>query len=290
MARKFGTDTLPTGASVFPSMCYIWITRICSFRNVILRIKRGIDSKALPNYFDLLCYLQTLPSLVAARGRRQLNNLSSDDMIIPNATSKTSLINHGESLDDYGATSTAEHSQSSSSSNSEHDSSRLESHTPPFLTRGLLLIYLNYAALSFLDMGHFVLLPLFYSTSISLGGLGLDPFRIGVTFGTFGCINAVIQANALGPLIRKYGARKMYIVSFPGLIACFSLYPVMRYFAQISGRVDAFVIACMMIQMSFYMCIYMAYGTYYELFILWCEHLYIFNRFHAGVYGTACCR
>ena len=197
------------------------------------------------------------------------------------------MINHGESLDDYGATNTAEHSQSSSSSNSEHDSS---SHTSPFLTRGLLFIYLNYSALSFFDMGHSVLLPLFYSTSISLGGLGLDPFRIGVTLGTFGCINAVIQANVLGPLIRKYGARKMYIVSFPGLIACFSLYPVMRYFAQISGRVDAFVIACMTIQLSFYMCIYMAYGTYYKLFILWCKHLYIFNRFHTGGSSTAYCR
>jgi len=86
--------------------------------------------------FDLLGYLQTLPSLVAARGRRQLNDLSSGDIIIPNATSKTSLINHGESLDDYGAMNTAEHSQSSSSSNSEHDSSRLESHTPPLLTHG----------------------------------------------------------------------------------------------------------------------------------------------------------
>jgi len=263
MARNFGTDTLPTAASVFPSMCYIWITRICSFRNLIFWIKEVLIQNHSRIIFDLLGCLQTLPSLVAvaARKRRQLDDLSSDD-IIPNATAKTSLVDHGESLDDYGATNIAEHSQSSSSSSSEHDSSRLESHTPPFLTRGLLLIYLNHAVLSFLDMGHLALLPLFYSTSISLGGLGLDPFRIGVTFGTFGCINAVIQANVLGPLIRKYGARKMYIVSFPGLIACFSLYPVMRYFVQISGRVDGFVIACMMIQLSFYTCISIAYGMY----------------------------
>ncbi|KAF8813374.1 major facilitator superfamily multidrug-resistance, DHA1 sub-family [Phlegmacium glaucopus] len=200
---------------------------------------------------------ETLPSLVAAPHQRQLDEVSSDNIIIPNATAKTSLINHGERLD-YGTTDATERSQSSSSSNS---SSGLESNTSSFLTRGLLLIYLNYAALSFLDMGHFVLLPLFYSTSIPLGGLGLDPFRIGVTLGTFGCINAVIQANALGPLIRKYGARKMYIVSFPGLIACFALYPIMRHFAQTAGRVDGFVVACMMIQLSCYICIYIAYGS-----------------------------
>ncbi|KAF8813379.1 MFS general substrate transporter [Phlegmacium glaucopus] len=196
---------------------------------------------------------ETLPSLVAARKQRQLD----DDIIIPNATAKSTLINHGERLD-YGATDTTEHSQPPSSSNS---SSGLESNTSSFLTRGLLLIYLNYAALAFLDMGHFVLLPLFYSTSIPSGGLGLDPFRIGVTFGTFGCINAVIQANALGPLIRKYGARRMYIMAFPGLIACFALYPVMRHFAQIAGRVDGFVVACMVIQLSCYMSISSAYGS-----------------------------
>ena len=122
-------------------------------------------------------------------------------------------------------------------------------------------------------MGHFALLPLFYSTSIPLGGLGLDPFRIGITFGTFGCINAVIQAKLLGPLIRKYGARKMYIVSCPSLFACFTLYPVIRFLTQLSGRVDGFVIACTIIQMSFHMCVYCTYGMYCILFILWCKYL-----------------
>ena len=47
------------------------------------------------------------------------------------------LINHGERLD-YGATNTPEHSRSSSSNNFEHNPSRLQSHTSPLLTCGLL--------------------------------------------------------------------------------------------------------------------------------------------------------
>ena len=203
----------------------------------------------------LLDYLQTLPLLVAAQKQCQLNEVASDDVITPNATSKTSLINHGE-IFDYGATDRTEQQESSSSSNSEYDSSRPESHASSFLNRGLLSIYLNYAALSFLNMGYYALLPLFYSTSISLGGLGLDLFIIGTTFGTFGFINAVVQAKLLGPMIRKYGARKMYIVSCPSLFVCFTLYPVLRFLVQLSGRVDGFVITCMVIQMGFYMCIY----------------------------------
>jgi hypothetical protein len=171
-----------------------------------------------------------------------LNEVESDDIITHDSTAKTSLINHGERLD-YGAADTTEQHQSSSSSNSHYDSSRPESDASSFLTRGLLFIYLNNAVLSFLDMGNFVLLPLFYSTSITLGGLGLNPFTIGFTIGTFGFFNAMIQAKLLGPLIRKYGARKVYIASCPGLFICFTLYPVMRFLVQLSGRVDGFVIA-----------------------------------------------
>jgi len=94
-----------------------------------------------------------------------------------------------------------------------------------------------------------------------LGGLGLDPFIIGTTFGTFGCINAVVQAKLLGPMIRKYGARQMYIVSCPCLFFCFALFPVLRFLVQLSGRVDGFVIACMVVQMGVYMCIYCTYGS-----------------------------
>ena len=225
-------------------------------------------------------FLQTLPSLVAARERRQLNGVASDDIITPDATTaKTSLVNHGERLN-YGATDATEHHQSSSSSsNSDYESSRHESHASSFLTRELVYIYLNYAALSFLDMGHYVLLPLFYSTSITLGGLGLDPFTIGITFGTSGFINAVIQAKLLGPLIRKYGARKIYIVTVPSLFVCFTLYPILRFLVQLSGRVDGFVIACMMIQIGFYMCIYCTYGTNYFLFLR-CNSSIHLTRYH----------
>jgi hypothetical protein len=279
MARHLGTNTLLTAASVLSSMRYVWIHRICYFYNLILRIKRGTDPKHSRILICLRGYLQTLPSLVAARRQRQLNEVASDDIITPDATAKTSLINHGERLD-YGATDTTEQHQSSSSSNSEDNSSRPENHASSFLTRGLLLIYLNQSVLSFLDMGHLVLLPLFYSTSIPLGGLGLDPFVIGITFGTFGFINAVIQANLLGPLIRKYGARKVYIASCPSLFAYFTLYSVIKFLAQLSGRVDGFVIACMVIQMGFLICKSCSYGIH--LFFTFCDAEYLYITFLTG--------
>jgi hypothetical protein len=124
------------------------------------------------------------------------------------------------------------------------------------------MIYLNYVSLSFLDMGHFVLLPLFYSTSIPSGGLGLDPYKIGIALGTIGFVNAIVQARFLGPLIRKFGARKFYIICFPGLFGCYTLYPIMRYFTQRFGRVNNLVIVFMIVQLSFQMLVSASYGIY----------------------------
>ena len=202
---------------------------------------------------------------------------------IPDGTTvKTPLINHGESLD-YGATTVQ-----GQSSPSESTITSLKE-KPALFNRGLIMIYLNFAALSFLDMGYGALLPLFYSTSIPLGGVGLDPYRIGLTLGSFGCVNAIVQAKFLGLSIRKFGARKMYILSFPGLFVCASLYPIIRYFAQRFGRVNNVVIFCMIVQLSFQMLIFSSYGTY--LYSRWFKvlgsNLYL-KRFYASCLGAAC--
>ena len=172
-------------------------------------------------------------------------------------TIETPLINHGEGLD-YGTTTLR---VQSSSSSLESTSTTLED-KPPLLNRGLIMIYLNFVTLAFLDMGHFVLLPLFYSTSIPLGGLGLDPYKIGISLGTFGFVNAIVQATFLGPLIRKFGARKVYIICFPGLLGCFALYPILTHFTQRFGKVNSIVVVCMIIQLSFQMFIFASYGIY----------------------------
>ena len=170
---------------------------------------------------------------------------------MPDGTIETSLINHTESLD-YGTTRV---SPPESSTSIPEDKS-------PLLNRGLVMIYLNLVSLAFLDMGCIVLLPLFYSTSIPSGGLGLNPYNIGITLGTFGFVNAIVQARFLGPLIRKFGARKMYITCFPGLFGCYALYPILRYFSQRYGRVNNLVVVCMIVQLSFQMLVSASYGIY----------------------------
>ena len=109
-------------------------------------------------------------------------------------------------------------------------------------------------------MSNSALLPLMYSTSISLGGLGLDPFRIGSILGVYGFINAIIQLNFLGRLIRKFGPRTVYIASYACLFVCLGSYPVMKFFALKAGKVDRNVAIVMIIQLAFQTAIFAAYG------------------------------
>ena len=59
-------------------------------------------------------------------------------------------------------------------------------------------------------MSYLVLMPLIYSTPIELGGLGLSPFSIGLIMGTWGFLDALVQINFLGKLVRRYGATRVY--------------------------------------------------------------------------------
>jgi len=195
---------------------------------------------------------ETLPSLVAKKKIEKLKRVSPRDTEIPDRTIETPLIDHGEGLD-YGTTAVEPSPSQFTTTSSDNK--------PALLNRGLVVIYLNSVSLAFLDMAHFVLIPLFYSTPIQSGGLGLNPFNIGIAMGSFGFVNAIVQARFLGLLIRKFGARKMYIMCFPGFLVCFTLYPVMRHLAQRFGRVNNIIIACMIVQLSFQMLIFSCYGS-----------------------------
>jgi len=129
------------------------------------------------------------------------------------------------------------------------------------ISRSIVFKFVNYGFLAFADMANFVLLPLVYSTSLQFGGLGLDPYPIGVIMTISGLTNAAVQACLLGPLIRRYGARSVYVVAFSCICGSFVLYPVMSFLARRAGGVDGFVVACIALQLSIQTMPLLAYGA-----------------------------
>ncbi|KAF8628986.1 hypothetical protein AX15_003609 [Amanita polypyramis BW_CC] len=106
------------------------------------------------------------------------------------------------------------------------------------LTPGVVTVMINYGFFNFLEMSFQVLIPLMWSTSVGLGGLGFTPYNIGVTMGIYGLVNAFMQICFLGRLIRRFGPRKVYRVSFSSLLVCFSGFPIASAFFRHAGGAD----------------------------------------------------
>ena len=123
-------------------------------------------------------------------------------------------------------------------------------------------ILLVYGFITFTDMCVLVLQPLVWSTSISLGGLGFNPYRIGLIMGIWGFINAIIQSTCLGPIIRRIGPRNMLAAAFTSWITVLALYPLLSFFTRNAGGADARVWTILIMQLALLTTTSGAYGTY----------------------------
>ncbi|KAL4072613.1 major facilitator superfamily domain-containing protein [Scleroderma yunnanense] len=94
----------------------------------------------------------------------------------------------------------------------------------------------NYAALSVIEIAFRSVQPLFYSTPIELGGLGMDPASIGNILSVYGLINGSFQIFFFRTLHDRFGSKAIYtaamlagiplILSFPLIHAIGSVYGV----------------------------------------------------------------
>src|SRR5262249_46796480 len=130
------------------------------------------------------------------------------------------------------------------------DSSELSSSTAPadnviplkeLLSRPLLIALANHGFLSFLDQAHQAIMPLMYSTSISLGGLGLRPHDIGLVMGIWGACNAVFQVFFFSRVVKRLGPRGTYIMCISAFLVTFSSFPILNVFARVTGSTNAMV-------------------------------------------------
>jgi hypothetical protein len=117
-----------------------------------------------------------------------------------------------------------------------------------------------YAVLAFIEMGAQVLQPLVYSTSPKYGGLGFDPYMIGIIMGVWGVTNAVLQVAFLGSVIRKIGAKMLLLLSFVSYMTVFALYPLLRSLARAAEGSDTKVWAVLFLQLGLSMTNIAAYG------------------------------
>ncbi|KAJ7306824.1 major facilitator superfamily multidrug-resistance, DHA1 sub-family [Mycena albidolilacea] len=205
--------------------------------------------------FGLIGLKESSPMILARQKREELRIAASMD---PSLT--TGLLSEDRTT--YGAIAGADAADTSSglSSTDVH-----EEEEPPtireLLVPRLVIPLINYGFFCFLQTSYLVLFPLMYSTSIPNGGLGFSPYLIGVTRGIWGLANSFVLLFLAGPLVRRFGARTTYIFAFANISVCISAYPLLSFFAQRVGRVDAIVWAIIVVQLLSNLAMSMAYAS-----------------------------
>ena len=120
-----------------------------------------------------------------------------------------------------------------------------------------------------IDMSSLVILPLMYSTSIPLGGLGFDAYRIGMLLGISGVVNSVATWFMLGRAVRAFGARAVHIFSYSTFLLQIVLFPVMSFLAQRSGEVHGTAWAVITVQLMCRVVNGMSYGIWFYFLTPW---------------------
>jgi hypothetical protein len=120
----------------------------------------------------------------------------------------------------------------------------------------------NYAMLSFLDISLKVLLPLFYSTPIYLGGLGFTPASIGWRLAMFGIADGIFKALFFAKIVDWLGPKRLFCVSVSCFVPLMMVFPIMSWLVQSRGMVDNTITIALLIQLVLFVTWSMAYGAY----------------------------
>ncbi|KAJ7655322.1 major facilitator superfamily multidrug-resistance, DHA1 sub-family [Mycena rosella] len=125
----------------------------------------------------------------------------------------------------------------------------------------LVVPLLNYGFFCFSQTAFQVLFPLMYSTSIENGGLGFSPYQIGVTRGIWGITNTFCQLFVVARIIRRFGAKRIYIFAFANFTICIGAYPLLNFLARRANKVDSIVWTIVIVQLISNLAISMAYSS-----------------------------
>jgi len=103
------------------------------------------------------------------------------------------------------------------------------------LTPRVVIAAANYACLSLVDIAFRAIQPVFFSTPIEDGGLGLSPAEIGNILSFFGILNGVFQIFFFAKINDRVGSKNIFIVGIASGLVLFPLFPFINRLARLEG-------------------------------------------------------
>jgi len=103
------------------------------------------------------------------------------------------------------------------------------------LTPKVLTVTASYATTALLHVAFSSILPVFYATPVELGGLSLDPPRIGTILAASGLAHGTFQLLFFARLHDRFGAGAIHIAGVCSGIPIIILFPVINALARAHG-------------------------------------------------------
>ncbi|KAG1772457.1 major facilitator superfamily domain-containing protein [Suillus occidentalis] len=119
----------------------------------------------------------------------------------------------------------------------------------------------NYAMLSFLDVSFRALIPLFLSTPIHLGGMGLTPSSIGLWLAFCGIVDGLFQALFLAKIVDWVGPKRLFCISASCFAPLMVVFPIMSWLVRTRGVVDHAIMYALLFQLMLTVTWDMAFAT-----------------------------
>ena len=127
------------------------------------------------------------------------------------------------------------------------------------MTRRVLLSVINYVTLTLVDIAYYTIQPLFFSTPVESGGLGLDPPSIGKILASFGALHGIYQFTCFTRAHSLWGTKRLFVGGLCCAVPMFALFPVMSALARVYG-VGPIVYSVVALQVLFALGLSTCYG------------------------------
>ncbi|KAI5988258.1 MFS general substrate transporter [Pisolithus marmoratus] len=128
-------------------------------------------------------------------------------------------------------------------------------------TYSVMIAIANYSILALVNIGFFALAPLFYTTPVEIGGLGLSPFAIGVCMTVFGIGNGLFQMLFTARAIDCFGEKRMFCSVVLAFFPMISTFPIMNWVIRIQNEVGPVIWALILVQLLLWAVVDMAYAV-----------------------------
>jgi len=131
-------------------------------------------------------------------------------------------------------------------------------------THSVMLPIANYGTLGLVEIGVLVLLPLFYSSPIEIGGLGLSPSIIGIFLAVFGIVDGSVQALFATKIIEWIGAKKVFCWAVLCFYPLVLLFPIMSAVVIAEGKVGPITWTLLVVQLVLLVLMDLSYSAFVQ--------------------------